>query len=91
MVFKGSMIIDLASRLNIAQSKSEDILNTVIDMLKDYLERGEDIQITKFGSFKIVRRNARRQMNPQTKQMMTVPAKNVVLFKPGYEVRGLVN
>lgn len=35
-----------------------------------------------FGTFKVVKRKARKGVNPRTKQKITIPEKHAVKFKP---------
>jgi len=43
-----------------------------------------------FGTFQVMERKARRGVNPQTRQAITIPAKNVPKFKAGKSLREAV-
>jgi nucleoid DNA-binding protein len=47
------------------------------------LKNGEPIAISGFGSFKPVKRAARKGRNPQTGQEIKIPASTTVKFTPG--------
>ena len=47
------------------------------------MERGERVTIAGFGSFRVVERAEQKGRNPQTGEPLTIPAHNVVKFRPG--------
>jgi DNA-binding protein HU-beta len=47
------------------------------------MRRGERVTLAGFGSFRVVERAEQRGRNPQTGQAITIPAHNVVKFRPG--------
>ena len=44
-----------------------------------------------FGSFRIRQRESRKGRNPKTGERVDVPAKKVPYFKPGKELKELIN
>ena len=44
-----------------------------------------------FGSFRVRERGARRGRNPKTGDPVNIPAKRVPYFKPGKELKELIN
>jgi DNA-binding protein HU-beta len=53
----------------------------VFDSIRDALERGEDVKIAGFGTFKRVATQARTCRNPHTGEAIEVPAGSKVKFK----------
>ena len=47
------------------------------------MKKGEKVSILGFGSFSVVKKAARKGVNPQTKKAINIPARQVVKFKPG--------
>ncbi|MDP7421238.1 MAG: HU family DNA-binding protein, partial [bacterium] len=41
------------------------------------------VQITGFGTFSVLKRKAKKGINPQTKQKITIPSRKVPKFKAG--------
>ena len=70
---------------------AEIIVNTVFDSIVDSLKEGEKIELRGFGSFRIRRRGARTGRNPKTGEKVSVPPKRIPYFKPGKELRELLN
>ena len=51
----------------------------------------DKIELRGFGSFRIRQRESRKGRNPKTGERVDVPAKKVPYFKPGKELRELIN
>jgi integration host factor subunit beta len=49
------------------------------------------VELRGFGSFRVRRRGARQGRNPQTGAMVSVPAKKVPYFKPGKELKAIID
>ncbi|GAH39748.1 unnamed protein product, partial [marine sediment metagenome] len=47
----------------------------------------EKATLVGFGTFQVVQRNARKGVNPQTRESIQIPAKRVSKFKPGKGLR----
>ena len=67
------------------------IVETVFDSIKKSLAQGERIDIRNFGSFILRERKARKARNPKTGEEAEVPAISVPFFKPGKELREMVD
>ena len=57
----------------------------------DALQRGEKVELRGFGSFRFRRRLPRKGRNPKTGDRVDVPSKRVPYFKPGKELKELIN
>lgn len=65
-------------------------LEAVLMAIEEALTMGKDVTLTGFGSFKVKSRTARMGRNPQTGEMVQVPAKRVVKFKAGADLESAV-
>ena len=63
----------------------------MLDHMSDSLANGERIEIRGFGSFSLHYRAPRIGRNPKTGESVELSAKYVPHFKPGKELRELVN
>jgi integration host factor subunit beta len=63
----------------------------VFDSIVDSLKEGEKIELRGFGSFRIRQRGSRTGRNPKTGARVDVPSKSIPYFKPGKELRELLN
>jgi integration host factor subunit beta len=70
---------------------AEIVVNTVFESIVDSLRSGEKIELRGFGSFRIRSRGARVGRNPKTGARVEVPAKLIPYFKPGKDLKELLN
>ena len=68
------------------------ISEAFIDTLKNALEEGEKkINFNGFGNFKVVKLKERMGCNPNTKEKMLIPAKNVLRISFSREIKEIFN
>jgi integration host factor subunit beta len=67
------------------------IVNTVFDSIVQALQHDDKIELRGFGSFRIRQRRSRQGRNPKTGDKVDVPAKRIPYFKPGKELKELIN
>ena len=60
----------------------ELIVTTIFDQITDALAHGGRVELRGFGAFAVKRRNARRGHNPRTGELVSVPEKPLLFFKP---------
>ena len=85
-------LVDEVSRVSdLTKKDSEVIVETLFRSIIDALHRGEKIELRGFGSFRLRRREPRKGRNPKTGEKVDVPSKRVPYFKPGKELKQLIN
>jgi integration host factor subunit beta len=85
-------LVDTVSRASeLTRKHSEVIVDAVFTSIIDALRKGDKIELRGFGSFRIRKRGSRSGRNPKTGAGVLVPAKRVPHFKPGKELRELIN
>jgi integration host factor subunit beta len=80
-----------AKQTQLSVKDVELAVKTVIDLMSSTLASGQRIEIRGFGSFSLHYRSPRVGRNPKTGESVTLEAKYVPHFKPGKELRDLVN
>jgi len=80
---KGELVATIAESRGITKLQAEIALNAVLANMANAMERGERVTLVGFGSFRVVERAAQKGRNPQTGKAITIPAHNIVKFKPG--------
>jgi integration host factor subunit beta len=75
----------------LSKKHAEIIVNTVFDSIIEALRNDEKIELRGFGSFRIRKRHSRVGRNPKTGARVEVPAKKIPYFKPGKELKELIN
>jgi integration host factor subunit beta len=88
---KAELVEEVAKESELTKKDAEVIVQTVLDSITDALQRGEGIEVRGFGSFRIRIRSPRQGRNPKTGLDVSVPAKKIPHFKPGKELRDIVN
>jgi integration host factor subunit beta len=88
---KAELVDGVARNSGLSKKDAEVIVQTVLDSIIDSLQGGEKVELRGFGSFRLRERAPRQGRNPKTGEKVHVPAKKVPYFKPGKELRELIN
>jgi nucleoid DNA-binding protein len=84
---KKDIILKVSDDTNLKQTDVKKIVQKTFDYMIEALVRGEKIELRNFGVFKIKERKSRTGRNPRTGQVVPVPPRKVVVFKPGLEMK----
>ena len=88
---KAELIEEVSRVSDLTKKHSEIIVDTVFKSIINALHRGDKIELRGFGSFRIRHRGPRLGRNPKTGEKVHVPAKRIPYFKPGKELREMLN
>ncbi len=88
---KAELIAKIAEKAEVSKAQSEKLLNATLSSIHDGLTKDGNLTLVGFGTFSVVKRAARKGRNPQTGKTIKIPAKNVVKFKPGKNLKDAVN
>jgi len=88
---KAELVDQVAKAADLTKKHSEIIVNTLFDSIVKALGKGDKIELRGFGSFRVRTRDARVGRNPKTGEIVHVPAKKIPFFKPGKELKELIN
>ena len=80
-----------AKQSHLALKDVELAVRCMVDYLSDTLSSCERIEIRGFGSFSLHHRAARLGRNPKTGEAVSLTEKHVPHFKPGKEMRDMVD
>ena len=84
---KKDIILKVSDETNLKQIDVKKVVQKTLDCIIEALIRGEKIELRNFGVFKIKQRKSRIGRNPRTGQVVPVPPRKVVVFKPGLEIK----
>ena len=84
---KKDIILKVSDETNLKQIDVKKVVQKTLDCIVEALTRGEKIELRNFGVFKIKQRKSRIGRNPRTGQVVPVPPRKVVVFKPGLEIK----
>jgi integration host factor subunit beta len=88
---KVQLIEEVSRALEMTLKDSEGIVGAILDGMAHALRAGDGVEIRGFGTFGTRQRKARMGRNPKTGASVAVAAKRVPFFKPGKELKQLVN
>ncbi len=88
---KAELVERVARDTLLTKKHAELVVNTVFDSIVESLKGGEKIELRGFGSFRIRHRGPRIGRNPKTGAKVQVPPKRIPYFKPGKDLRELLN
>ena len=79
---KAELIDAVAAKSGLTKSATTEVVNALLDTLKDALVQGHAVQLMGFGNFEVTERAAREGRNPATGAPLTIAAKKGIKFKP---------
>ncbi len=88
---KAALAEQVAEDADLTKKHAEVIVEIVLGSIAEALRRGEKVEVRGFGSFRLRRRAPRRGRNPRTGDRVDVASKHVAYFKPGKELKALIN
>ncbi len=77
--------------LGFSKKKSVDIIETLLDIIKNTLADENDLLVSGFGKFCIKNKNKRRGRNPATGADLILKERKVVSFKCSGKLRDKIN
>ena len=77
-------LVEVVYRIHggLSRKESSDIVERLIESIKDTLLGGGKVQISGFGTFEIVARQARKGRNPQTGEVIAIESRHSLVFRP---------
>ncbi|MGB7918718.1 MAG: integration host factor subunit alpha [Desulfobacterales bacterium] len=91
MALTKNEIVTAVHELGFTKKKSVDIVESLLEIIKNTLEREEDVLISGFGKFCVKEKNKRRGRNPATGSDLILRERKVVTFKCSGKLRSKIN
>jgi len=86
---------DIAEKIyeevGISRKDAGDILDMMVDEIRDELVKGNDVKLSSFGSFLVKQKTPRIGRNPKTGVEAVISARRVISFKPSQNLRKAIN
>lgn len=86
---KSELISEVAKVVS-TKKAAQDAVDCVISSITRALKKGEDVVLTGFGTFKVVKRKARKGRNPNTGEAIKIKASKAPKFTPGKTLKEAV-
>ncbi|PNU05466.1 integration host factor subunit alpha [Novosphingobium guangzhouense] len=77
----------LHRKVGLSKSDALHMVEQILERMTDALASGENVKISKFGTFLLNDKDARVGRNPKTGEEATVSARRVVTFRPSEGLR----
>ena len=78
-------------KFGIPKKECASIVESLFGIIKNELNNGNDVMISGFGKWTVLKKKARKGRNPQTGADLTITARKVVTFKSSAVLRDKVN
>jgi len=88
MANRESVAKKIAGKRGIKVADANATLGAMIEVMQEALRAGEEVQFVGLGTFKPKTNAARKGRNPRTGEIIEIPARVVVKFKPSKKLLG---
>ena len=87
---KSELIQSLSADAGLSQSQAGKIVNRLFDAIAEALQRGDEVRLTGFGTFRVTETAERTGRNPRTGAAIRIPPGKRVSFAAGTGLVGAV-
>ena len=88
---KAGLIDSMYNQVGLSKTKSAQVVDSLLEIIKETLEDGEDVLISGFGKFCVKEKKRRRGRNPQTGEDLMLGERRVVTLKCSGRLRDKLN
>ena len=84
---KRDIVLKISQEAGIKQVDVKEVVQRTFDVILGALKEGKRIELRNFGVFQVKRRKRRVGRNPKTGEVVPVPERLTVVFKPGLKMK----
>ena len=84
---KRDIVLKISEKTGIKQVKVKEVVQMTLDTILEALKEGQRIELRNFGIFQVKTRKKRIGRNPKTGEVVPVPERKTVVFKPGLDMK----
>lgn len=88
---KADIAQKIADDCGFMRNQASEVLEKLLDIMKQSLIAGEDVMISGFGKWTVNSKSARRGRNPQTGEPLILDARRVVTWSYSPRLKAVVN
>lgn len=88
---KSRLIHSVMAETGYSRNRSTELVEALLEAMKQALESGDDVLISGFGKFCVRAKEERRGRNPATGEEMIIAPKRVVSFRCSGQLREKIN
>ena len=88
---KAELIDSIYRQVDLPKTRSAQVVESLLEIIKKTLENGEDVLISGFGKFCVKDKRKRKGRNPQSGEDLMLAERRVVRFKCSGRLKDKVN
>jgi integration host factor subunit alpha len=88
---KADIVQKIADDCGFSKGESSEIVEKLLDIMKNSFIQGEDVMISGFGKWSVKQTNSRKGRNPQTGETLILDARKVITWKYSPVLKKSVN
>ena len=88
---KKQLVKAIVEETGLSNTDCKKFLEAYIKAVQAALVAGESVQLSGFATLSVKERAARKGNHPQTRKEITIPARNVIRFSAGSQLKEAVN
>lgn len=88
---KAEIVEKVHNRTGFSKKESSEVVESILNILKETLEQGNQVKLSGFGNFVIRPKGVRKGRNPKTGEEMEISARKVLTFKPSQKLKDHIN
>ena len=77
--------------VGLSRNESADLVESVLELVSDALEKGETVKISSFGTFSVRQKGQRIGRNPKTGEEVPIYPRRVLVFRPSQVLKSRIN
>jgi integration host factor subunit alpha len=77
--------------VGLSRNESADLVEAVLELVSDALEKGETVKISSFGTFSVRQKGQRIGRNPKTGEEVPIYPRRVLVFRPSQVLKSRIN
>jgi len=79
------------SKVGFSKKEASEVVESIFEVIKARLERGEKVKISGFGNFVVNQKRPRKGRNPQTGEEIIITGRKVLTFKASQVLKKTIN
>ena len=87
---KAEMAQRLFKDVGLNKREAKEFVDIFFDVIRDALEKGENVKLSGLGNFDLRQKNQRPGRNPKTGEEIPISARRVVTFRAGQKLKARV-
>ena len=88
---KADIVERIYEKVGFSKKEATEIVESIFEVLKGHLERGEKVKISGFGNFVVNEKRPRKGRNPQTGAEIIISGRRVLTFKASQVLKKTMN